>query len=181
VLGVGYHRFLILTPDNPADFKDNPRFTTPQGRSNIATVSGQPLNENCNPICGNLTSKPNTDLDSEVLGKVTIEPPKESLSDTEFINLILKAESLYKNELKYAGIPELSFGGYNSNSFVRGILGSVGIQQLTNLRGFAPDIQAFGFNKPISLSPVLVSGGSRNQSSQSGTVFKSEDGRSVLI
>jgi RHS repeat-associated protein len=188
VAGLGRHRFLILTPDNPADFKDNPRFVAPsQGASKISTVSGQP--ERPCPDCGNLVSRPNSDLNSKILAKVTIEPPQEGLSDTDFIKAILRAEASYQNDLPYSPEPKaspsslfksglsgffVSGSGYNSNSFARGILGAVGVGQPPNLGGYAP-----GFNKPISLPTALVSGSSKNQFSTS--VFKSKDKSSTLF
>jgi hypothetical protein len=143
---VGVHRFLLLTPDNPSDFSDNPRFVKNSEGQQTTTVSGQP--EGSFPNFGNLVSRPNSDINSHITERATVTSPKGE-SDTDFIKNILKAEASYKNNLKYEAEPKKGSSGYNSNSFNRGVLKTVGVRDPLRLGGNAP-----GFRKPIPLPRV---------------------------
>jgi RHS repeat-associated protein len=147
-MSVGMHRFFVLSPDRPSDFNGNARFVKDSKGNLTSTVGGQP--ERPFPNFGRLMSQPNSDLSSKIEARATISPPG-NMTDSQFINSILKAEGSYKNNLSYDPTPGAGDNLYNSNSFASGIAKNVGINKLPDLGGFAP-----GFDKPIPLKTESV-------------------------
>jgi hypothetical protein len=88
-LGLFYHTFLVLIPDNPDDFSDDPLFFQPDSDTPLlASLSAQPQFPG-NPNWGNLISSPNSPGDytfpaDYVSFTYPISPPLGE-SDTEFI------------------------------------------------------------------------------------------------
>jgi len=139
VWGIGEHWYIIIIPDNPQDFANNPLFY-PIGNGQLeTTISGEPGST------GNLTSVPNADSGSPTLDKTQINPACAE-RDTDFINNLLQAEAGYDNNLPYDPTPWQFDPTYNSNSFVTGILNEVG----ATVPGSPPGWRwAPGWDKPI--------------------------------
>ena len=68
-------------------------------------------------------------------GNSIIIPTPEGMTDTEFINQILNAQNQYDNNnpLPYAAIP--AGENYNSNSFIAGLLNSLGLNGTALVQG----------------------------------------------
>lgn len=77
----------------------------------------------------NLISDPNADIaySNNDGNNFIIIPTPSGMTDTEFINAILTAQSKYDNSnpLPYAALP--AGGNYNSNSFIAGLLNILGM------------------------------------------------------
>jgi hypothetical protein len=146
-----------LIPDNPEDFKGNPLFKSLPGHGLAATLGAQPNVGYFPPSLGNLTFRPNYPGDLPG-GKVenlpfrrTIETP-EGLTDTQFINNLIKAATSYKNNLSYDPLPVPGVEGFNSNSFFAGVLmGATGHFPSLDI---GPVYQAPGYYEPIPLDPL---------------------------
>jgi len=144
-----FHLSLFIKPDKPKDFA-NEKGMLPLIDDEVFTVlGGQPFGGSkvTNPL-GNLRGVRNNpeDLNPEFMQKV--ETP-QGMSDTDFIKNILKAAGRYKGNLNYDIIPESGTDGYNSNSYVSGLIKAAG--------GKTPDLktngqfQTPGYEKPIPI------------------------------
>jgi hypothetical protein len=117
-----------------------------------ATIGGQPFG-NTSPLnwLGNLQTSFNNPKDSlsNSATSQTVTTPS-GMTDTKFINNLIDAAKKYQNDLNYDLFPE-SGSGYNSNSYVAGILKAAGATPPT-LRQVLPDggtFRAPGYSKPI--------------------------------
>ncbi len=147
-----YHLSVVLIPDRPQDFKDRTGWTPGADGKISATLGGQPSS-------GNLISSPNNPGDRLEKGafQQDISAP-EGMSDTDFVNRLIGAAGSYKDDLKYEIIPGKEGGGYNSNSYVSGVLKGAGATPPSlgiprNNRG-SPAFQTPGYEKPISPGAV---------------------------
>ena len=66
---------------------------------------------------------------------------------TEDINNIFNAFNIYNNDLRYAYLPDNRNGRFNSNSFIAGLLNSIGLEAPE----FNEKYRIPGYNKPIPL------------------------------
>jgi len=123
------HAAIVLAPDNPADFANNPIFN----KTNTATLGAQGFGPGFNSFFawfGGLKGEINyqDDCPSKLNDLTEVSTPK-GMSDTEFIKALLKAAALYKNNAIYDPIPTSGpYGvlGYNSNSYVSGLIRAAG-------------------------------------------------------
>jgi RHS repeat-associated protein len=121
------HAAIILRPNNPADFADNPLFAATGGKE--ATLGGQafggPWTAFIGSPYGNLRSAPNYPADAPAtLSNITPVNCPSGKSDSEFINDLIRAATSYRNDQPYN--PFGLNGTYNSNSYVSGVLTAAG-------------------------------------------------------
>ena len=163
--GVFYHTFLLLVPDNPSDFSDDPLFFKQDSDEPLmASLSALPQNEDSGNLFsnnwGNLINTTNSPGDYTLPAIVSLyspisTPPGET--DTEFIEDLLDLSRSYTNQLPYSPMPSLG-NGYNSNSYVAGLLQAAGVATSKD-----PNIQpilAPGLEKPIPPNSLGLTGGS---------------------
>ncbi len=132
------HSNLRLYPDYPENFPQNLLQTDPNdGRAYIALGAG--------PQDGDLVSDPNRPKDLANRPnhyKYTIpSPPCESNDD--FINNLLDADAAYQDNLNYHLFPGIR-GGYNSNSYIDGLLHATTRNYYPKPSPFTP-----GWNTPV--------------------------------
>lgn len=152
------HSAIVLNPDNPSDFSNNPLFGKSGGQ--LATLGGQPSGFGSsffNPLSntfmdpfGNLVSKPNYPGDqpnlkscSSLNNLVPVQPPP-GMSDSQFINSLINAANSYDNSLPYSPLPSSSPPGYfNSNGYTSGVISKTG--------AMPPALPAWvpGYERPI--------------------------------
>ena len=146
------HTWLDLVPDVPGDFSNNAQLNpSTDPNRNRGTVSGMPDGAGGSSGSGgtgssmgdHLISAPNADIaysNNDGKNFIIISAPS-GMTDSEFINAILAAQNKYDNSnpLPYAGLP--AGGTYSSNSFIAGILNSLGLngsQLVQSLPGTQP-------------------------------------------
>lgn len=183
VNGIGnyYHRAIILAPNNPRDFANEPLFKQthysdlsgkpmldskrdPALVGKVATLGGEPNGKhfNKNPIFGNLIGVDNFsgDAPDQLVHWTLVKTPKGK-TDTEFIRGLIDAAHRYKNNKEYWPTPVHGDESYNSNSYVSGLLISEGaeppvvqadVQWGTHVTFRAPTI-APGYDKPLPIPP----------------------------
>ena len=115
------HAAIVLMPDNPQDFRNNPLFNN----DFIATIGGQPNGGgfDMNPFGTLQTSFNNPGDQPQNLTDLTLVPTPPGMTDTQFINNLLNAANSYGNDEQYGPFPVGPY--YNSNSYVSGIIDSV--------------------------------------------------------
>lgn len=75
---------------------------------------------------------------------------------TQFINRLIKSAGSYQNNLNYDLNPQAGTNGYNSNSYVSGVIKAAGeVPPALNTNG---EFQAPGYEKPIPLNTGGASG-----------------------
>jgi RHS repeat-associated protein len=148
------HTAIVLRPDNPNAFKNNPLFQATNGRE--ATLGGQlngPVDE-CDPTqdsriprpFGNLIGAPNYPGDNpSKLDNLTEVTAPLGQTDTQFINSLINAAASYRDNAPYSPVPTPADPYYNSNSYVSGVLRAVGSQAPS-----LPNIQP-GYSKPLPI------------------------------
>jgi len=113
------------------------------------TISGEP--QRPRPPFGSLQSQPGADLSQQGPPGEPLSPPA-GLSDTQFIDALLSADSYYRNNnnssTPYNFDPDQApfFAGLNSNSYTAGILNDLGLQ----VPKFPGNNWTPGFDKPVS-------------------------------
>lgn len=140
-----YHLSLILIPDNPAAFRGLPGWHNDPHGYLWATLGAQ--------FGCKLRNAPNHDGDSLSNSSFlqVVNTPK-GMSDTEFINRLIKASSSYKDTATYELFPESTDGAYNSNSFISGVLRAAGANPPTvRTQG---KFQVPGYNSPLPLMRI---------------------------
>ena len=132
-----YHSALYLNPDDPCHCSGN-----------------WPVTLGAQDIGGMLVGTPNysRDVISKAQFNQVVHPPA-GMSDCDFIRALISAAASYQNILPYSfpSIPSgaMSPGQYNSNSFVSGVLQSVGATPPTiSTNG---QFQLPGYQNPIPL------------------------------
>ncbi len=139
------HTAIVLRPENQADFKNHPLFSHSCGKE--ATIGGQPFGGSVSldraPL-GNLHYAPNFSGDApNGLKDLTQVVRPSGMTDTQFINSLIKSAEAYQNNATYAPIPSVRGESYNSNSFVSGVIQNAGASS-PSLPGIAP-----GYDKPL--------------------------------
>ncbi len=142
------HAAIVLRPNNPADFANNPLFAATGGRE--ATLGGQafggPWSAFIGNLYGNLRSAPNYSSDDPAnLKNITPVSCPSGKSDSQFINDLIRAAGSYGNDQPYN--PFGLNGAYNSNSYVSGVITAAGAVP-----------PAFGGTKPAYNTPLPIPG-----------------------
>ena len=157
-----YHLSIVMIPNDPKAFSNPKGWTTMANGYKIATEGGQPS------LLGSLKSSPNNSGDqiSNATFLQRVETPK-GMTDTQFINNIIAAQSSYKNGLNYDLFPKAGTDGYNSNSYVSGLIKAAGgTAPALNTNG---EFQTPGYDKSIPMqfsAGVIGSGTGGSQSLQ---------------
>jgi len=153
---------ILMIPDNQADFAGTPGYRFGDANSGKAAgkwyrvLSAGP--SFTNPISGglpgNLVSSPNrsTDLpgtNNIVAGEVQ---SRDGLGDSALINKLSCLDESYRKQsvINYDFDPEPGTSGYNSNSFVTGLLNAA------NVRYRLPGIYIPGASKPVPIENFNV-------------------------
>jgi len=140
-----FHTAILLVPNKPSDFADRLGWNVSLTSDRIsATLGAQAWGGSVssdNPF-GTLRNAPNYggDAEEKATGRVRLEPPN-GVSDTEWINSLIKAANSYGGDARYS----LGPSGYNSNSLVSGVVTAVGGSPPT-LPVWAP-----GYDRPLPL------------------------------
>lgn len=141
VAGVGNHVFLLLTPDNGGPQTSLSAFNRSTGDDLLSKV----FNSKLNRIPGNDLQKMNDGVTQPRDG-TTVCPPK-GMSDQQFIDALIKADSSYENwKNHYFALPFFP-GTYNSNGYISGLLNSVGLPG-SKIVGGLPGWQPGGSKAP---------------------------------
>lgn len=137
------HVAIVLRSDNPSDFANNPLFKGTGGKE--ATLGGQAFGKG-KGIFGNLRSAPNYEGDnpSKLNDLTEIKRPK-GMTDTEFINKLIKASESYQDDKLYDPFPDAFGYYYNSNSYASGVIRKPGAVP-PKLPGYQP-----GYGQPLPL------------------------------
>lgn len=156
------HTAIVLRPDNPSQFANNPLFSATGGQQ--GTLGGQP-DYGSSPFWdpfGDLVGKKNYPGDSPGTGPcasnnhlVPVQPPP-GMTDSQFINSLINAANSYGNDQPYWVVPEMDSAPwiqpvYNSNGYTSGVIGATGATP-PNLPVRAP---GYGVPLPLPYSPPL--------------------------
>jgi RHS repeat-associated protein len=119
------HNAIVLEPDNPEDFANNPLFRSTCGK--LATLGAQPFGSGVIGLFGGLVFEPNWPTDT-LSGLQYLTPVAAPVgeSDTEFIRALISAAYRYQNNAMYDPFPAAHGFTYNSNSFVSGVIRAAG-------------------------------------------------------
>ena len=147
-IGPGGHTVIIIHPDNPGEFENDPRFYRNSKGELEATLSAGPNKRpRWSSPWGTLTATPNSpdDRREDLRNSQRILDPLHR-SDSQLIRDIFKSADKYGNNLPYDPTPLPFDPYYNSNSYAYGILEDAGVSEPPNLPGWEP-----GADKPIPL------------------------------
>ena len=138
------HAAIVLRPDRIQDFKNDPLF---KGNAKQATLGGQMGGSGSSTLFGALEGKENYPGDDPCkLTDLTIVKPPPGMTDSQFIKALQASANRYDDKLGYVPFPQKFLNeGYNSNSYVSGLLKSVGAVP-PDLPGTRP-----GYDKPIPI------------------------------
>jgi len=153
-----YHLSLVLIPDDPLPFQGQSGWGPKQG-TGVGPYPSQTLGAHSD-ILLMLRSTPNYSSDNLQSGQYSqIIPTPPGMTDTQFINNLVKASSCFKG-VPYS-FPDrtgyMGAGEYNSNSYVTGLIVAAG--------GTPPSLtmngqwQALGYSNPIPSSSFWKSCG----------------------
>ena len=145
VVGRQNHAKIAIIPDNQGKYKNDPNFSNrlEDGRR-FATIGAGPSSNN--PLRSNvLVSDINRERDviqSHNTSDNLLTLP-QGVSEDEMIASLFSADANYADNLPYELWPTSESGGYNSNSYVSGLLRTVGFEDVD-----APP-RTPGFDKPV--------------------------------
>ncbi|MCP3995360.1 MAG: RHS repeat-associated core domain-containing protein, partial [bacterium] len=143
-----YHAAVVIVPEDQQAFKGDERFEVTEEEGVLATLGA-------GPIDGLLVGEKNRDSDIELdTAKDFIRIDLGGRNENEVIESLFAADSLYDDSLDYdlfpaqtgqgsALLPARAQDGYNSNSYARGLLESVGMKVPR------PTVRVPGFQKPV--------------------------------
>lgn len=124
-----YHLKLVIIPNNQSAYANDSRFFTNDAGARVVTLGAGPENRTLLRPLGDLVSKTNRDRDvSEISINVAEILPGKGDTEDALIGRILATDSNYKDNLDYDFFPSSS-DGYNSNSYVSGLLKAIGVDQ----------------------------------------------------
>lgn len=136
---------MAITPDNQGTYEGLRAFDNVNSSGQAYSALG------AGPVSGNLVAEVNRSTDrAQHKGGVVIPVPAQYANEDQFIGAIFTAMSAYientgttGGEINYDFKPRAGTDGYNSNSFVSGLLQAVGadVPELTN--------PVPGFEKPV--------------------------------
>lgn len=137
VAGGYYHAKIVIIPNDQDTFRGDDRFeTTEEGRV-FATLGAGPENGSIFRPLGDLVSNPNRPNDvSEPFSIVADITPGQGDTENAMINRMFATDSNYNDGLDYDLFPSTdpnagsANDGYNSNSYVYGLLGAMGAENI---------------------------------------------------
>lgn len=139
------HTLLTITPDNQGPYEGLAAFDNVNSSGQVYSALG------AGPVSGNLVAEVNRSTDrAPHEGGVVIPVPGQYKSEDQFIGALFTAMSAFienagatGGEINYDFMPRPGTDGYNSNSFISGLLQSVGAE-VPELNNRVP-----GFEKPV--------------------------------
>jgi len=145
-----YHTSIKIEPEDQELYKNDPRFkNSDQNGIRFATIGAGPESF-INATLGldtNLISNPNRERDTDLSIKI---PGMESSNlvpsnlENQYITTLFRLDNNYKDNLLYDKFPNLNNqNGYNSNSYISGILNAAGITPPQI------DLKLPGYRKPV--------------------------------
>ncbi|WP_430445273.1 RHS repeat domain-containing protein [Sphingorhabdus contaminans] len=142
-----YHAKLIIIPNDQDAFRKNDNFETNDKGTVFATLGAGPENgSGFERATGDLVSNYNRDRDVSEPGIVFAQiSPGKGDTENNLINRIMATDAQYGDKLDYDFLPE-SQDGYNSNSYIYGLLGAIGVEK--------PPLPPSQFPVPGARSPV---------------------------
>ena len=147
----GYrHVSLRLEPTEPEAWSNHPAFRTdPKTGRLFATLGAQ-----SRKIRGKLVAKPNRRTDRRNHKTEVVAVDLGGRREDEVIAQLLAAESSYGDDARYRAFPKPDGHGYNSNSFVSGLLGAVGLsppELESKVRGYEVPVPTKYFGSRLAL------------------------------
>ena len=147
LLGRDHAYLAVVTRGHPA-FEDDPRFKTVlEDGGRLATLGAGP--KNMNPLFSTLVSDVNRVWDTNQLlpdvYDAMIQHPEVTagrITEREAIEALFAADARYADDTDYDMVPFGWSGGYNSNSYVSGLLAATGWEAAR-----PPDVP--GWDKPL--------------------------------
>ena len=147
-----YHIAVLIVPDDQQRYQNDSRFLTDPNTGQVYATLGAGPEGGFGPIAENLVSSPNrpTDADlSTAVEMLTID--LKGRDENRIIEALFQADANYSDRLEYDLFPAsdgqrsifVADDGYNSNSYARGLIESVG------LIAIQPNHSVPGFNKPV--------------------------------
>ncbi len=153
-LDAPYHERAQLFYEYPGDENQKPRFFSDHKAgeetiwaSTISATSECAYDPKTSKNLGKLLSIPNYDRNVQRATGEMVFTIKITSNNVGLIQRAFDFEIGYKNDKKYAMIPTVTCSGYNSNSFVRGVIEYMGI---------ADDVMVPSCFKAPGLSKALV-------------------------
>jgi len=142
VFGDNFHASIKITPENQEKYRDNEHIKTDENGKLYLTLGAE-------PIGGKLVSDMNRGKDLNRPKVETVIVDLEGKAEDEVISALLGAEDSYGDDVDYDLLPKTGDDvgrfrdGYNSNSYVSGILKSVGLKP--------PEVESKvpGYDKPL--------------------------------
>ena len=140
------HTAIRFTPDDQERVRNNPQF------NNVDENNMRYITISAGPEWNSLVSRPNRSSDvGEQEGSVEFAVPK-GRSEFQYFNDVAQADANYNDNLDYDLFPAkdgqgsffVADDGYNSNSFVSGILGATGAAAPR-----VPGVNLPGYEKPV--------------------------------
>ncbi|ARU58895.1 MAG: hypothetical protein MI864_14885 [Pseudomonadales bacterium] len=149
VAGDNFHTLLRVTPNNQALYKKDKRFVLKDGNQKLYVTFG------AGPEWGKLVSNNNRGADKTPHSagqSLSVKVPQKYRNEVEFIEALFVLDKQYKDHLDYDLFPAtvgnevwwLADDGYNSNSFIAGLLKASGVKPIPT-----PPVSVPGFNKPV--------------------------------
>jgi len=150
-----YHTSIKITPDNQEKYADDKQFQNfDNDGKRYATIGAGPQNFLASLLTGPLNieitplfSKVNRDTDIMLSNKVYESSSLVSLKDEDkYISRLFTLDQNYKDNLQYDLFPTTNHNGYNSNSYISGILNAAEITP-PSIKLNTP-----GFDKPVPIN-----------------------------
>ena len=141
-----YHASVHIVPENQDLYKNDSNFIPGPDGKIFATLGAGPSFL----FTGSLVSKPDRQRDIDISIKNLETLPLNIPFGTEdlIISKLFRLDKNYNDDLPYQAFPTPLNNGYNSNSYVSGLLNTAGIDiPLLNLQINLP-----GFDKPVPAS-----------------------------
>lgn len=124
-----YHMKLVIIPNNQKGYTNDSRFFTNNAGARISTMGAGPENGSLLRPLGDLVSNNNRPRDVSEMGFVVAEiSPGRGDTEDALIGRLFQADANYRDNLDYDFFPSQS-DGYNSNSYVTGLLQAVGVER----------------------------------------------------
>lgn len=125
-----YHLKLVLIPNSQRTYTHDSRFFTNNAGARVSTLGAGPENGSLLRPLGNLASDTNRSRDVSEIGFVVAEiSPGKGETEDALIGRLFEADANYRDNLDYDFFPSSS-DGYNSNSYVAGLLQAIGVKNV---------------------------------------------------
>lgn len=123
-----WHMNIRVTPDDQRNLRQDIAWQTDSDGKKFFTLSAGPESAPGTLIGqgGNLVSEVNR-TEGVSMGARLIQTPDQYKSESQFIGALIKADKSYNDSTPYTLYPDSSSNSRNSNSYVTGILGAVGV------------------------------------------------------